>query len=133
MGPPVAKSAVNTPPKNPKGAAHHLLIGLWVSRFLCHKIRIPLATAKQPRMSSNGSLGASINKTIPSNIPTKLNGKSHFNSLKLTSPEDFLPTYKDAQISIITIMGTTVFSGYIRTNNGTETIEDPNPVMPKIK
>ena len=36
-------------------------------------------------------------------------------------------------MSMITIIGTTDFSGYIWTSNGTEMIDDPNPEMPKIK
>jgi len=30
-------------------------------------------------------------------------------------------------------MGTTVFRGYICTNNGTAIIDEPNPEIPKIK
>jgi hypothetical protein len=53
--------------------------------------------------------------------------------LRLASLDDFLPTYKEAQISMTTIMGTTDFNGYICTSNGTEIIDDPNPEIPKIK
>jgi hypothetical protein len=53
--------------------------------------------------------------------------------LRLASFEDFFPTYKEAQISTITIIGTTDFNGYICTNNGTATMDEPNPEMPKIK
>ena len=34
---------------------------------------------------------------------------------------------------MMTIIGTTTLSGYIWTNRGTETIDDPNPETPKIK
>ena len=133
MGPPVANNAVNVPPINPKGAAHHLLIGSRGSLFLCQRTRSPLAAAKQPKVNNNGSLGALMSKTMPNTIPIKLNGKSHFNSLKFASAEDFLPTYRDAQMSIMTIIGTTTFSGYIWTSKGTATIDEPNPEIPKIK
>jgi hypothetical protein len=39
----------------------------------------------------------------------------------------------EAHISIITIIGTTDFNGYICTSNGTATIDDPNPDIPKMK
>ena len=133
MGPPVANNAVKVPPINPKGAAHHLLMGSRASLFLCHRTRTPLAAAKQPKINSNGSLGALINSTIPSTIPIKLKGDNHFNSLKFASAEDFLPIYSEAQISMMTIIGTTALSGYICTSKGTATIEDPNPETPKIK
>ena len=34
---------------------------------------------------------------------------------------------------MMTIIGTTTFSGYICTSKGTATIEEPNPETPKIK
>ena len=34
---------------------------------------------------------------------------------------------------MMTIIGTTTLSGYICTNRGTETIDEPNPETPKIK
>ena len=34
---------------------------------------------------------------------------------------------------MMTIMGTTDFSGYIWTSNGTEMIDEPNPEIPKMK
>ena len=34
---------------------------------------------------------------------------------------------------MMTIIGTTTFSGYICTNKGTATIEEPNPETPKMK
>jgi hypothetical protein len=34
---------------------------------------------------------------------------------------------------MMTIIGTTDFSGYICTSSGTEIIDEPNPEIPKIK
>jgi hypothetical protein len=34
---------------------------------------------------------------------------------------------------MMTIIGTTDFSGYIWTSNGTEMIDEPNPEIPKMK
>jgi hypothetical protein len=36
-------------------------------------------------------------------------------------------------MSIMTIIGTTTFSGYICTSKGTATMDEPNPETPKIK
>jgi hypothetical protein len=89
--------------------------------------------ANIPRISNKGSLGAFTNKKIPNTMPTKLKGKSHFNSWIFASLDDFLPMYSEAQISMMTIMGTTTLRGYICTSKGTATIDEPNPETPKMK
>jgi hypothetical protein len=99
------------PPKNPNGIAHHFEMGVRSATFFFVSTLIPLAPANTPRTISKGSLGALINKPIPITIPTKENGKSQSSSFLSASLEDFLPKYKEAQISIRTIMGTTVVNG----------------------